>query len=229
MSRSVLQQPTAPLANDKQWLVALGGLFAELNRASVSSLELGDFANESLIQNWERMLNRDWSIYNQQDLQEKLDWLHQEGHNQGFMQRYARWANQTDQQWRARLAESDNETYKAQSLLMITHRKQLKHCGILAYDIGRYVHNVRAAYYVGYLPERDAWQALYRIGPTVQSAFSDWRQFGLSHVVGRTYCRALYLSKQYCDGEFQLLERILMNDRHPWNQLDWDTPLDHDL
>lgn len=84
-------------------------------------------------------------------------------------------------------------------------------CGILAWDVSRYIHLVRMCFYVGYLSDQEAWQKLNAIWPLVDGKFLSWNEYAQSFLIGRTFWAGSE------DPELKLVcERLLGHKASPW-------------
>ena len=89
-------------------------------------------------------------------------------------------------------------------------------CGILAWDVARYVHLVRLCFMGQILEAEECWQQVDLIEPLVEGQFKDWMQFSQSYLIGLTFWSGQedpYI-KASC-------ERLLGYEVSPWKFYPW--------
>lgn len=95
----------------------------------------------------------------------------------------------------------------------------------MAREYAFFLHLCRAAAYLNYITEEEAFQYAVRVGKKMQTKFSSWLEFGLGYIVGFQFREGSFNENQ----TKQVWDNIKYLIHHPdslWNKLDWYTPLD---
>lgn len=213
------------LSPEQLWMVSLSGILTRQNNDSIWDLSFSDKSNQERKASWLTMLKRDWGISNPKELEDTLSFLDNGGHNEDYLRFAAQWGHIPGEQCADMLSNIEDENYKSRALLANKHQAALAKSGIYGWDAGRYAHIVRTAYFTDMISEDEAWEKLLYIAHKTQPKFSSWQHFGLSYVVGRAYWAVDVLSKPFCDRMFSSYNEILLEEGHPWNQLEWNLPL----
>lgn len=214
------------LTGQKLWLVSLGSMLAVQNGSYVRELLHGEPDDETFKNSWRISLDRDWGIRDKETLEDSLAFLDNGGHNSDYLDMARQWGCISEERCEQMLANIQDGPYKSKIRLVNTHHTALSNCGIYAWDAGRAAHLIRNAWYVGILTEEEeVWQLLLQLGRKVQPQFTGWDHFGLSYAVGRSYWAVKSLSKPFSDNMFTTLRKITLDPNHPWNQLEWNLPL----
>ncbi|GAA6168647.1 DUF1266 domain-containing protein [Sessilibacter corallicola] len=207
----------------QSWMISLGALLAALNNNHCSSLALDQKSNTDLIQSWHRTLSRDWGIHNRAELIDMLKWLHTEGHAQNYQNIASYWNRFNEQQFALEINRIEQPEHQIQAKLAYTHRHVISKGGILAWDLGRYAHLVRTAFFIDWITEDEAWRLLSIAAETAQINFSSWHQYGISYCVGRLFWKKTALSQKSCEDNFTYLQKVLSDSTHPWSKIAWHT------
>lgn len=155
------------------------------------------------------MLERGWGVVDAASANETIIWLLQTGHRAEGQAKYSA--------MKAGQPVAINSAYPA--LLEEAPRygfteKEIRACdNIAAWDYDRAAGVARLAHSVGYVSEEAVWHLLTQIAPQVKAEFPDWRSYGISTVVGRSFC----YGGDPADWLFGL-EALLQNDLDvsPW-------------
>lgn len=83
--------------------------------------------------------------------------------------------------------------------------------GILAWDMGRFVHVVRLCYLGGMLSDQQCWSELAKVEPLVKGRFKDWMQFAQSYLIGLSFWAG-----QEDDIMKASCERLMGYELSPW-------------
>lgn len=208
--------------NTRSWLISQGALLAALNGYDCTKLELARKSNTDKQAAWKNSLDRDWDIRTRKHLIETLEWLYHDGHSKSFQNMANYWNRFNEDQFEIALKRLDNEKHQIEAKLSYVHRNVLGRAGILAWDLGRYAHLVRTAYFIDMINEQDAWALLHIGGELTRVNFTSWYQYGISYCVGRMYWKKTALSDSSCDETFSHIKKVLVDPNHPWQTISWD-------
>lgn len=207
-----------------RWCLALGAVLAKLNLWKLDLLGgVPESFALSLIERY--ALSNSWGITSKKDLFHQLKWLETKGDHQEFQQMRARLKSLSAQdiervkQFMAADSEFCNRIDQ-----VIQHGDELGESGILAWDMGRYVHLCNAGYRTGLLDADEAWQLIIAIAITTQKTFSSWKEFSRSYVIGREFW-SLEQTKKIGAEVRAVVDSLLSAPDSPWTTLPWNTDL----
>lgn len=214
-----------PLTKQQLWLVSIGAMLAKQNNYEQFQLSLAAADDEKRINEAKQTIARDWGIRSKDDLYGSFAFLEDGGHGIDYLQIAQQWLPLSPDKREAMLARANDDELESKVRLVVTHHMALRDCGIYAWDVGRHAYLIRDGYYIGLIDKEEAWQRLLVLAHRVQPRFESWAHFGLSYAVGRAFWAAGPLSEHYCNEMFSTLNKIVMDEEHPWNQLEWQLPL----
>lgn len=101
---------------------------------------------------------------------------------------------------------------------------------LLAWDLARFVNNIRHGFAAGYLDEPTAWNLLEKAIPAATGVYSSWADYGRGFVVGRRLWLAGLSGddqSQFISGDYAeiIVQHLLdpANDASPWRIIPWET------
>lgn len=183
------------------WKLSAGDIVFKYNcdvLATFGSLDNPEIVRDDILKKW-------WNIKNEQDLRHTLDWLEQEGHSEIYRQALK------------------GKATEFQKFFIKEYGNTLKDVDLTAWDLGRYASLIRWGHHAGYITESEVWTYLNRTSRKLQSSYTSWEQFAEHYVLGRYFWNGKPKEEQ--ELHFAL-EFLLENDKSPWKEIDWHTPLD---
>ena len=113
-------------------------------------------------------------------------------------------------------AQMVDEDYQKLAAWMQRTNKYISDCGILGWDVARFVHLVRLSFVAGYIDDNEAWGEILKMAPLAEGKFKDWMEFSQSFLIGRTF---------WSGGEDpqvkMICERLLGHPASPWQFFSW--------
>ncbi len=98
------------------------------------------------------------------------------------------------------------------------YENQMPDCGILAWDMCRFINLVRNCKSTRYITTKEAWEFIRSVKEMCFSNFNSWQEFTLSFKLGRKYwLRGTYSSfnvESFCD-------ELLKDNLKSWNHFHW--------
>ena len=217
-------------STEQSWLISLSAYLSTQNGYPIEQLTLTEKNEPHIIESITKMLKRDYGISNKKDLIETLNWLCETQSSKSFMNCVKLFTREDLRQSKAEFYSNPRD----ESIEMISewahkHKWMLAHCGIKAFDIGRYVFLCRCAFTINLVSEQDVWSYLLPIGKMAQKLFTNWQEFATSYLVGRAICYKLKIEHDHTITDFSEqmnkmnchLKTILADEQHPWSTLDW--------
>jgi len=213
------------LSQDKQFALGVGAIGSEQRMGYVNTLELGD-EKEVLIGG----LAKAWEITDPQSAMETIGWLLHEGHR-GYYDIAVRGSALKGQAQNDFILEAASEEIDAGKLAAfvenfqgafgtlyqaeIARKPEEYQANILAWDVGRCVTVARMCFDAGYLTEDQAWEAIHAAAELAKPAYSSWKEFGRSFILGRAMWGG---DTMMLDGLIEIYQALLENDNSPWKQ-----------
>lgn len=90
-------------------------------------------------------------------------------------------------------------------------QKYVADCGIVGWDISRYIQLVRLSYVSGYFNDQQAWEEILKIAPLATEKFSNWTEFSQSYLIGRTF----WAGNESPEAKL-ICEKLLGHPVSPW-------------
>ncbi|NLV00506.1 hypothetical protein B6N13_20780 [Marinomonas sp. UCMA 3892] len=237
-SENEILLPSEPLtAEQKLWLISLSSFLSLPNSYSLDSLENKSekYTPEAIIAGNSKVLKNSYGINDKNEFIDTLDIFCGTARSQEFMYLMKEWAK--PDLYAKRLFGNPHK-YKGTEVEIASvwaekYRTPLSHCGIQAFDIGRYAFLCRCAYTVSLITEDEAWAFLLRIGKIAQECFTSWYEFATSYTVGRCIWLDINIDGiestentfdvlEKIQTESEELEKILADHKHPWSILGWE-------
>lgn len=112
--------------------------------------------------------------------------------------------------------QMDDEAYQKLASWMQRTNKYISECGILGWDVARFVHLVRLSFVSGYINDNEAWGEILKMAPLAEDKFKNWLEFSQSFLIGRTFWSGCE------DPQVKLIcERLLGHPASPWQFFSW--------
>jgi len=100
----------------------------------------------------------------------------------------------------------------------LQYENQMPNCGILAWDMARFVNLVRNCKSARYINTKEAWDYIRSVKDLCFENFNSWQEFTLSFKIGRKYwlrgSRSNFYPENYCDD-------FLTNPLYSWSYFHW--------
>ncbi|MEZ4829636.1 MAG: DUF1266 domain-containing protein [Bacteroidia bacterium] len=224
-------KPKVPAVSPRSWALAAVAMFSQIRGQNYHLLG-GAMPSERRQKFAQKQLSREWEIDDSEEFEEVQEWLLDTGHRAEFGETIAKITAMTP----AQIAEYETQFIpsikaiqereeEAHRLEMIrTNRAGIKSASFLAWDLLRYIDNCRTGFMAGYIEEEDAWNRILSAAQVLQSRFDSWQELAESFLTGREFWSVVETEK---DGHLyqKACERLLEEEKSPWNKIIWDLPL----
>ncbi|WP_234404929.1 DUF1266 domain-containing protein [Paenibacillus bouchesdurhonensis] len=208
-----------------RWCTALGAVLLERNGLNPANNYEFEYTEEIDAEH-RHALKRDWGIASKGELMSNLQDLQQGGHNASFLniRSFLSTLSVSDQnQYIASMPNSTQE-YR-QHRIVQAYMNRLPSVGIAAWDWGRYVYLCKNSVFLGYISREEAEELVMPIAKMTQQCYSSWHEYGISYLIGRQFWWG-QITADSAEQMTRYVHRLVIHPDSPWNQLDWNTPLE---
>ncbi len=211
--------------NQKIWLAALPAIIMSSNKSKLDTLEVEEIT-EASIEKWKKILSRDWSIDNRDDLIETIAKMEYSGHDDSYnLLKNLMIENEyipLQDILKQETLSSKNRKYYA---FLQIHREEYENIDLIAWDLGRMTSLVRWGYQVGFLSEPESWNIMLYFGQKIQKYYSSWEEYGRAYGLGRIFWASGFGKEDSYRDKTEPIVADLLSETGLWNSLKWKTNL----
>lgn len=219
---------TEALTDTLCWFNACYAVITSLNGGNlnyVAGYEPGDMIKELE----QQLLERDWEITDQASLEESIDWLLTEGHNQSALDDLTELGVQgMDRDELIAAMEASGYDEDEQVMVLAAYDAEAAYGGnaIAGWDLSRAMSLMGWGYLAGYYTYEEAMDKSLETAQMIQQTFDSWDDFWNSYFLGYSYWSGQDLE----DTDSQAYQRrqvyeMLKSDTSGVFRADWNTPL----
>ncbi|MEZ4773197.1 MAG: DUF1266 domain-containing protein [Bacteroidia bacterium] len=180
----------------------------------------------------QKQLSKEWEIDDAEEFEEVQEWLFEKGHRAEFSEMITKITAMTPMQIDEYVRQFIPTIKDAQEREEEIHRVEMirnnqgdvQNTSFLAWDVLRFIDNCRTGYLAEYIDEEDAWNRIISAAQVLQSRFDSWQELADSFLLGREFWSGVETSR---DGSVyqKAYERLIQEEKSPWNKIIWDLPL----
>ncbi|MCI4666921.1 MAG: DUF1266 domain-containing protein [Bacteroidia bacterium] len=221
-------------ANAYTWALATVGMLSQCKGLDHETLG-GKGINPLVSKAAKRKLKREWEIEDEEDLENTLQWLMDNGHRHEFhevIQRIGQMDGEDVEKYLEEIAEGkygldtaeEQEEERNRVAMISENRYNVRYLSFLAWDYLRLIDLTRQGFVAGFIKEKDAWDRIISAAQVLQARYESWRDMGQHFLYAREFWSAVEMNR---DGNmYQKAYKDLLNQPDsPWNLIEWGISL----
>lgn len=214
----------------RRWTIALGAILTEQNKLPHDQFDFSNkiYYSQQLKTGLKTMLADSWGITDRQSMIDTFSWLVNIGHSREdylpiykYIQYYpgksVQDLSQVFQGSENLSGEEKIKNYK--NILYLKDKQALNNNLVYAWDYGRFVFLVRAAYHVGYLNQKEAIVLIDEAGEKIKDRFNSWTEFGENYALGRVLWG---MNQTEIVNNTQEIYQNMLDVNGQWAKISWE-------
>lgn len=197
------------LSSAQRWTLAAGGVLTESNHAPFDAIGMRGDRKTS-----QTLLAEGWGVTDRKSLLERLVWLRDGGHRDGFLAEVVKVADMLDSD-----GEDDDTGLSAHGQFIANNLPLLMRVKFVAWDLSRLINVARWGFDSGYISEDEAWSWMGGAALVMRKQLTSWKEAGEDFMLGYRYWS---LDKGGTAPSVLAAHERLLGAGGPWSSIPWN-------